>query len=377
MDLMRISSTTSWLPDLAILDYTSLIWTERFLDFGEFELKTPNVNLLRTQLPLNSFVTLKDTREVMIVETHVIKTDDDGNSELTITGRSFDSILENKVIRGSYQNPTKTKFTMTPTYFLTSYLWNELGNTTGIEWLRESMVPKGIENVIPHMGFIESYSWNQPAQYWWVEDGPMSKQVRDVMLASNVGLKTIRPPANDWPSDTMYMIVYTGSDRTVLQTTLPPVVFAHSFGNLSTPSYLYSQKDYKNIAFLDCKLGSLQVYATPADEFTNGVNRRTLYVDGSDMINNTDQTFEQLLPALTQKAKQELAKYNRQFLFDVSLTDDGPYNYGVDYDLGDLVTLQAEFGVEYTTMRVTEYIRTEDLEGQKAYPTLTQEVPGA
>lgn len=375
MDLLRITNTTTWLPDLAILDYTSLIWTERFLDFGEFELKTPNVNLLRTQLPLNSFVTLQDSREVMIVETHTIKTDADGNSELTITGRSFDSILENKVIRGSYQNPTKTEFAMTASYFLALYLWNELGNTTGIDELRESMGTKGTENVIPNIGYIEDYSWNQPIQYWWVEDGPMAKQVRDVMLASKLGLKTVRPlaaPANE----TMYMVVYTADNRTALQTELAPVVFAHSFGNLASPSYLYSQKDYKNIAFLDCKLGSIQVYATPADEFTTGVNRRTLYVDGSDMINSTEQTFEQLLPALTQKAKQELAKYNRQFLFDVALTDDGPYTYGVDYGLGDLVTLRAEFGLEYT-MRVTEYIRTEDLEGQKAYPTLIQDVPGA
>lgn len=375
MDLLRITDTATWLPDLSILDYTSLIWTERFLDFGEFELKTPNVNLLRTQLPLNSFVTLLNSREVMIVENHTIKTDSDGNSELTISGRSFDSILENKIIRGSYQNPTKTATVMTPCSFLTVYIWNELANTTGVDAFRPWINPdKSVENVIPNFGVVARFSGNQPTQYWWVEDGPMSKQVRDVMLASKLGLRTSRPaPQSD---GVMYMAVYTGNNRTAWQTELAPVVFSHSFGNLESPSYLHSQKDYKNIAFLDCKLGSLEVYANPDDIIMTGINRRTLYVDGSDMINNTDQTFDQLLPALEQKAKQELAKYNRQFLFDVSLTDDGPYNYGVDYDLGDFVTLRAEFGLEYT-MRVTEYVRTEDLEGQKAYPTLTQEVPGA
>ena len=380
MDLWRINDVVTWTPDIAITNYTSLIWTERFNTPGDFELKTPDVTTMLELLPLNSMVTLQDSRIVMIVETHSIKTDENGTSELTITGRSFDCILESRIVRGPYQAPYQTIQAWPPDAFLSLYLYNELGNNTTTNFLASGAGSKAYtDNYIAHLSFTTLVTPGGIPQLWWIEEGPMSKQFRDVLVERNLGLKVLRPISEDLGGmlPTMNFRVFSGIDKTVNQNTYSPIVFSKNTGSFTTPAYLFSIKDFKNVAYIDCKLGSTQVYAQPSDASTTGLNRRILYVDGGDVVANSEETFNQILPALIQKAKQELKKYNRQYLFDVSMTNDGVYVFNKDYYIGDYVTLRPEFEAPFgITMQVTEFVRTEDLSGYKEYPTLTQYIPG-
>lgn len=390
MDLLRISDQTTWKPDILIEGWNSLIWTERFVEPGDFELRTPLVEQTMQALPLNSLLTLRESREVMLVETHTIKTNDAGVAELTVVGRTFDSILESRILRGGYQAPTATVVQLTPAQYAACFLWNELVNTQSTDFLRHFSTAMRDSN-IPYVSVgmsDEAYAMTGNAQTWWVEEGEMASQFRDISKDTKVGVRAKRPPTahsrlilyngaggmllGTYTEDitTLLLEVYSGADRTVNSITKTPVVFAMNMGNLDNPQYLFSQKDYRNVAYIDSKLGAAQVYATPADANTTSLNRRVLYVDGSD-VDSTDKTYEQILPALQQKARQELLNHNMQFLFDVAVANTDPYKYGTDYDLGDLITLNADYGIS-RTMRVTEFVRSQDNNGEKSYPTLTQ-----
>jgi hypothetical protein len=55
---------------------------------------------------------------------------------------------------------------------------------------------------------------------------------------------------------------------------------------------------------------------------------------------------------------------------DGEIVPDIQFKYGVHYYLGDVVELQGNSGIVQNA-RVTEYIRTQDESGERAYPTVT------
>jgi hypothetical protein len=57
-------------------------------------------------------------------------------------------------------------------------------------------------------------------------------------------------------------------------------------------------------------------------------------------------------------------------MLDGEVVAQNQYKYGVDYNMGDVITLKGVHGA-YQNARVIEYVRSEDGSGQKAYPTIT------
>jgi hypothetical protein len=112
--------------------------------------------------------------------------------------------------------------------------------------------------------------------------------------------------------------------------------------------------------------GSSTVYLDGADQNVAGFNRRVLMVDGGTQ---GSQVLADFNAANIQKAKIELKKHNRAVLFDGTISPLSPYKYNSEYFLGDKVTLLAEYGYE-AQMQVSEYVRTEDAEGDRGYPGL-------
>ena len=78
--------------------FESLIWTERYHGFGDFEIYTPaNAELMRT-VKQDYYAWLKDSDQVMIVEEVQISTEVETGGHLTISGRSLESILDRRII---------------------------------------------------------------------------------------------------------------------------------------------------------------------------------------------------------------------------------------------------------------------------------------
>jgi hypothetical protein len=77
-----------------------------------------------------------------------------------------------------------------------------------------------------------------------------------------------------------------------------------------------------------------------------------------------------LLDILNSRAKDGLANSEYVQVVDGEIVPTAQFKYGRDYGMGDLIEIQGKSGA-INRARVTEYIRSQDAEGEKAYPTVT------
>jgi Siphovirus ReqiPepy6 Gp37-like protein len=391
MDIFRLNPNT-YMPDDLLEGYNSMIWTERFSGFGEFEFKTSQVFPTLENLPEGALISLLDSNEVMLVETRSIDVDADGNQELTITGRSFETFLENRVqTADSYQVPWLTIQPYRYPEMAELLYWTGLVTTSGQDVTRPNKTLDG-KSPIPNTVVTESISGTYTSAQRWLESGFVYPVAQDFLALGDLGVRTIRPnrttgavvtfntsntAARGTISKTMTpnitqlrFDIYNGVDRTRYQSTYPPILFHYDSGHVDDPKYLFSTKEYRSMATIVSSIGTIDVYpeaVTSRNAAATGIDRRVLYMDGGDMGDQDYQTFYQ---SLIQKAQAELKKHNRIRLFDGAISPVSPYVYGRDYFLGDQVSLLARFGFE-EVMLVSEYVRTEDADGDRGYPGLS------
>lgn len=387
MDVFTLNPTT-YLPDKLVEGYDSMIWTERFVETGEFQLKTPLVAETRALIPEGTLITLLDTNEVMMVETHSIENNaDSGAPELTATGRSIDMIVEDRLMTGIYQTPWKSLRTYTEAELAALLLWNFTINTTDWDVTRVFYGGNSL-NAIPNLVITDSTTKAGTKQTWWFQDGQISDMFTSVLTAGHLGVRSIRPPSdtanvvtfditNAAATHGVYhktatsnlsklrMDIYQGTDRTGGNN---PIVFHYQSGHIDNPKYLFSRADYKNVGTFNSNVGGGDVYEDVNQALNyKGFGRKALYIDAGTKAD--DANFAEFINAAFQQADFELRKHNRAVLFDGAISPLSPYRYNQEYFLGDKVTLSAEYGFN-ATMLVAEHVRTNDQDGDRGYPTL-------
>ena len=77
--------------------YESFIWTERFAELGEFELKMEDNRDVRSRLVRGTLLAIRESRRIMVVEDVIEDRNDSGTSHYTYKGPSFENILFDRV----------------------------------------------------------------------------------------------------------------------------------------------------------------------------------------------------------------------------------------------------------------------------------------
>lgn len=392
MDILRLNSVT-YAPDALLEGYSSCVWTERYSQSGDFEVKTAKVAETIDLLPIGSLVSVRDQNETMMVETHSIDRNSEGYPELTITGSSFDTFFKNRVLTALvYNTPWQVFRTYTPSEFVSLIMWNSGVNTTGEDPTRAATTNQAKDG-IPLVVVTDSTTRVDTNKVWWQESGIVYDQLRDILVLVDLGIRTLRPQnstgyvmtydvtrtatrgtvSKTLTSDIsqLRLDVFNGVDRTRNQTAVPTVAFRYDSGDIENPKYLFSNKEYKNFATVVGSKGTNDIWpdTTPAPDTTiAGLARRPLFVDGGEV--DAAMTAPDYLAAMTQKGRLELKKYNQLSVFDGAISPLSQYKYNTDYGLGDRVTLMAEYDFE-ASMIVSEYVRTEDQSGDRGYPGLS------
>ena len=78
--------------------YESFIWTERFNEYGDFELYTQMDPYILDTVQIGDYLEIADSDYVMVVESVVLDHDYEQGNHITIKGRSVESILDRRVI---------------------------------------------------------------------------------------------------------------------------------------------------------------------------------------------------------------------------------------------------------------------------------------
>lgn len=201
-----------------ILDsYKSLIWTERYNAYGDFEMCTVVSPDIMQYIKQDYYLELKDSSSTMIIEKIRIDTDVEAGNTVTITGRSLESILLRRIvwgqrtIKGNLQNGIK-------------------------QLINENIIsPTNNNRKISNFIFEDSddpsvTSLEMDVQY---TGDVLYDVISSVCAERGIGFKIIRNENNQF-----VFSLYSGSDRSYDQTSNPYVIFSPSFENMINSNYM-------------------------------------------------------------------------------------------------------------------------------------------
>lgn len=139
--------------------------------------------------------------------------------------------------------------------------------------------------------------------------------------------------------------VYEGIDRTGDQYDNPRVVFDVELRNALSIEYILSAKSERNIFYASLSKNRKAtealtcMYARDDDYVTSGIDRREQHLNVSMDVDAQENIYNEMRDYALKDAEQYDATRT------ITVEDAGRYVYGVDYALGDIVTVQASGGI--------------------------------
>lgn len=363
MELMTLNATMQ--ASKLIENYDSLIWAERFNTVGDFQLTVgKDIDKFMTLLPEGTMLTLRESNVAMQVETHQIERKKNTPAKLTITGRSWESILDRRVavpgIAALTANQAWSVNARTPLDLAYWAIYNicVVGGLTTADIFETAKVqfPAPADygtstGPIKNMEIPRGNLLSVVLQFLQTETPADLTTVPPTPAFVPHGIRAVRPNS---AGTAVAIQIYIGTDRSAT------VYFDATRDLLDDGTYLFSKVNSATTAYgIGNNIATIMQKAN-----VGGLARRVILVDAADSnINNMDRLKAQM--------QQSLSEAHETAVFDGSINNDlSPYVYGIDYNLGDIVKVVGDYGLEEKA-RVTEYIRSVDKTGSKAYPTLT------
>lgn len=375
MELMTLDS--EFQPDRLVENYESLIWAERYSSTGDFELHSTDIpNTLRL-LPRESYVTLRDSTVPMIVENYKISKALRQAPKIVVTGRSFESVLERRAsvrkLQSSYMDDPKTPWEVVADKESdAAYIAMRTVLGDFPRYKDDVQVLPMVPPAVSPLDAIDEIDLILPADFvplgetatepkYEIKPDNLYTTVMQLLAANRRGLKSVRPGPN---SSKVGIEIYNGANLTGEGSTADPdfvVVLDARFDQLDSATYLLSQRGSASVSYVYGSAGATMVMKNTGPE-PSGLNRRVILQDlsGDAAINSEE--------VMVSRGLIELYKYNATVLFDGQVAEQVANGYGKTYHLGDIVKLVGEFGMSQN-VRVSEFIRTSDATGEKAYPT--------
>lgn len=338
--------------------WESLIWTERWRANGDFQLVLQSTPGYRDLFQKDTQLVINESDRVMTCETIENK-----SGVLTISGRSLEILMENRVAMDGMQG-----LTANPNWVITG--------TPGAmaRSIFKQICIDGLLSVSDKIPFIQNGNLYTPGNLAepttvitnTIEIKSVYAAIKEICDVYDLGFRLVR----NLDTSQLYFEIYTGSDRTSRQSTLLPVVFSPEFDNLTNVSELTSTVPYKNVAYVFAPNGTTVVYAPGVDPSVAGFDRRVMFVKADDV---TLAAGSALTAELTKKGTEALALQKTTMGLDGEISQLSNYKYGQHYFLGDLIEMRNSDGAS-NNMRVTEQIFVSDHEGERSYPTLEVDV---
>lgn len=353
MDLLILNSG---FQKIGVIDtYESLIWTDRYFEAGDFELLTsPNQQNLSI-LTQAVYAAIEESEHLMTIEDIHIKTDPIQGNKLIMKGRSFESILDRRII-------------WNPIYFEDEPIQYSI-----FTLLNEHVInPVDISRKINNLEFEFStdpivLSIHISNQYW---GDVLYNSIVNLCFSNNIGFKITLNDAGKY-----VFKLYSGIDRSYDQVENPYVVFSPNFENLKNSEYMLSSRLLKTVTLTAGEKGvgnaQLVMEVDSSEGFLSDLYRKEMFLDAQD-ISKVDQSGnpisdEEYFAHLHQRGLEELSKNIVIETFASEVDPTSNFIFGEDFFLGDILQVSNEYGYEGKS-RVIEVVRCQDGSGFKIYP---------
>jgi hypothetical protein len=301
----------------------------------------------------------------MVVENHEINEQKNTDAEITITGRSFETILDQRVVGANKSFPVSG----TPVDYQLSAgnTWDQVKSLIDHHILA-TFVTANPGDVIPNVSIVSTVPGAGTAIVRNLKRGSLYTRSLELMEIDNLGFRSLRPgpwvPAGGALATDVILEIHKGVDRT------KSVIFSYAAGEIDQARYLWTNKKLKNAAL--CVGKWVETVYLPA---ATGIDRRSIFIDCSD-IDQYDTSapsgarLATVVAGMQQRAQEQLAMLNSIALADAEISKESThYIYRKDYNVGDLVTIIGDYN-QTTTKRVTEFVESEDENGESGNPTL-------
>lgn len=343
---------------LTILDgYESLIWTDRYLDVGDFEIYTPiGSEFLKYAIP-GYYLWNSDTDKMMIIEDISIVTEVETGNHVSVIGRSLESILDRRIVW------SKKIFTNTdPVNIILSLLGSEIES------------PSDTKRKISNFKHLEAPS-NLPSREnvnLELHGETVLEVISTLCDTSNIGFKVVLNDDNEF-----VFSLYYGTDRSFNQELNPWIIFSSAYDNLVDTNYQEQNSTYKNSILVvgdeDRETGYLPTQEYSLEDAVGLERRETFY--NATGISKTDENNNPIPDAqykamLLDEAKKVLGELKVLKVFEGGVETHMTFEFNKDYYLGDVVQIVTPTGVE-SQARITEVIRSFSTSGIDTVPTFS------
>lgn len=324
--------------------FESLLWTERYYEYGDFEITAPaSIQLLKI-FEKENYLWTKDSNAVMIIEDLEISSDPEEGTMFIVTGRSLESILDRRIV----WNKTK----------LTGNLQNAVKKILDENVISPSDSDRKISNFIFEASddpLVTEKTVNLEC------DGETVYEIIQLLCQTNeLGFRVYLNDNNQF-----VFKLYAGADRSYDQDTNPYVLFSPKFENIINSNYLESNKTLKTVALVvnDGSEGRTELIVECDAGAGTELDRREICVSASVSTDESDYTEQ-----MEEAGREELKSNKATKTFEGEVESTQLFVYGEDFYMGDIVQIVNEYEVEAKT-RVVEIVRSQTLDGTTIYPT--------
>jgi len=357
--------------------FSSIIWTERYYGDDEVEIVVPSTQDMIKKLPKGTFLGLDKSDRMMILETTDIK-----EGKLKATGIGILPWLNNRFIRVSAKHEDRYWYPVpAPAGHI---LWNMVYNMciAGSPYL-SGVVDIGIDNperlAIPNL-LMRTYDSAGSNIAVGIPYGPLYDAMKEIATTYEIGMKITVDDLGEYNYYLGYYN-YRGLDRTSDQTENQTVRFSPQMESFTDITELQSIAALKTLVYsfapgLNPAEGELDLRTTPGvSELTDseyvGFDLRAMLVFADDITTDMIGGDPGVLVQILNSRAHDAITNNRMIIaVDGEIVPESQFKFGIHYGLGDLIEVQGHSGV-IQTARVTEYIRSQDEGGEKAYPTVS------
>lgn len=369
-------------PDYKMLglidEAESILWNPKYNDVGECEIYIPCTEEYISMLRRGNYVYRFDDDMFCKIEKLQIQTDVENGDYIIATAKDICNILAGRIVRW------QIVFSGTFGQFIQKVLNDNVIN------------PEQSQRAITHFEFDSS---NLAEFSEKIEVSAFTDDLLQLILTAcktySVGFRV----SFNIETSKLVFRLYRGKNKASL-TSDEYIEFSPAFANILTSNYTEDDATYKNVVYVGYKGADEQTHLLSlhkGSEEPQGEGRREIYVDGTgtsrdityeelkqmfpDVVKNangyysgdmqvatsegtgedekitvTDYTYLLLIRAVGENALVESAM-TQSFEGDVDTVDS--YEYKVDYNLGDIVKVINEYGIE-AEARITEVMESDD-----------------
>lgn len=396
--------------------YESMIWTDRYKECGDFELYLPASSNILVYAKHGNYLWTKGSDRLMIIEQTEITTDVENGNHLKITGRSLESLLDRRIIwneitlSGNIQ--TVIKRLITDAIISPSLEARRINNFIFVDSTDPEILTSEMEEAqylgdnlydvivdicsVFDVGFKVIYNWDtgnfefslysgtnrsysQSIVPWVVFSPEFDNIITSDFMENSVPYRNVNLVAGEEPEDPknysddeLYhageVVIHNGDSSSDVDT------YYKCITEITTPEewdetkwQLLSGKPPSIRKFVYVDKGSTFSGLKRREMFTDGSSKKQEYTDEND--NKVKLTDAQYISVLKEFGLSELYldEHALKKTFDGEMNVQRGYKYGIDFQLGDIVQMENEYGLG-SEARVTDLIISQDTNGIQMYP---------